>query len=88
MELHEIDSLVKQWLKYIKGHLFNNPLTDLSFSTKKNYRDLVTPIDHAVEKYLRDNICKNFPDPCIIGEESSNVKLDTEKKLLKSVKCI
>lgn len=37
---------------------------------KKNRVDLVTATDQAVEKFIKDEIAKTFPDHSFIGEES------------------
>lgn len=78
MNLYEADRLVKDWLVYAKENLIPDRLKEVSFSTKKNYRDLVTSVDKNVEKYLRERINESFPDADIIGEESSNGVYDTK----------
>lgn len=70
MNLYEIDKLVKTWLKYVKENLIPHKIKEVSFSTKKDYRDLVTSVDKNVEKYLIEQLEKYFPDADIIGEES------------------
>lgn len=78
MDLHEADAQVKKWLEYAKANLIPDRLKEISYSTKKNYRDLVTSVDKNVEKYLRDRINESFPNADIIGEESSNGVYDTK----------
>lgn len=72
MELYEADKQVRLWLEHIKNELIPMRSDDLGYSTKKNYRDLVTAVDKNVEKYLRERIEEYFPEAEIIGEESTD----------------
>lgn len=82
MELYEADRLVRTWLGYIKNELIPKRSDDLGYSTKKNYRDLVTVVDKNVEKYLREQIMEHFPEAEIIGEESSDGAYETSADLV------
>lgn len=71
MELYELDRLVKEWLACIKANILKASEKQLSYTTKKNDRDLVTMMDQTIEQYVRERILLTFPDACIIGEEDA-----------------
>lgn len=69
MNLHKIDFQVKQWFYSLKKEFFSGESDSFQVSTKKNERDLVTSVDKAVERFLRDKIMSCFSQIEIIGEE-------------------
>ncbi len=58
-------------------HYFNS---NLKISSKDGLNDLVTEADHASEKAIFEVIQKNYPDHFILGEETGEIKTDSEIK--------
>lgn len=83
MERYETtDRLVRSWLKHVRDELIPGRFDSLGYSTKKNYRDLVTAVDKSVEKYLRERILESFPEAEIIGEESTDGSYQTSAEMV------
>jgi len=59
-------------------HYFNSK--SLLISNKEGINNLVTEADHASEKAIFETIKEQFPDHILLGEETGEIKMDSEYK--------
>jgi len=62
----------------VMQHYFNSK--SLLISNKEGINNLVTEADHASEKAIFETIKEQFPDHILLGEETGEIKMDSEYK--------
>ncbi|MFZ3588100.1 inositol monophosphatase family protein [Bacillus sp. DJP31] len=65
----KIDTYAKQWIKEAGNIICESFSKELMIHTKSSANDLVTNMDHEIEKFFIKNISENFPEHKILGEE-------------------
>lgn len=71
------DELIKKWLQEAAEDIKESLKTDLKVETKSRRNDLVTYMDHKIEKDFVQNIREHFPGDKIVSEEGFGDNVDT-----------
>jgi len=76
VNLHEIDTYAKQWIKEAGERIRESFPKTLNIAAKSNPNDLVTNIDQETEQYFIEKIKGTYPDHKILGEEGYGDRLE------------
>ncbi|NQX70246.1 inositol monophosphatase [Paenibacillus alba] len=79
------DAIMQDAIRYVKaagGLIMELMKKPLQIQEKKNQADLVTKVDMHSEHFLRDQICRDYPDHWILSEETDGGREDSHHMLL------
>jgi myo-inositol-1(or 4)-monophosphatase len=74
-EWSTIDTYAKKWIKEAGEKIRHSFSTELMIHTKSSPDDLVTNMDHEIEKFFIQKVTSIFPDHRILGEEGVGDKV-------------
>ncbi len=77
-----IDTYAKRWIKEAGNIIRDSFSKKLMIKTKSSADDLVTNMDHEIEKYFIQNITETFPTHRILGEEGSGDQITTSEGVI------
>ncbi len=82
VDLERLDQCVRRWLATSRTKILAAMTAPMTVATKTGRNDLVTNVDRANQRFLVEQIGRDYPDAHIEGEEGTQAKVERLKGLV------